>query len=232
MRHRIAKLVLLVFLGAIVNIAVAWGCATSFDPLSRSRYQIAAELSEDRYTSWEIAVKRDFGSVYVVSLHLRHVIPHNDQLVRGDTSQVVPHWGEFESSHSSFGSGGYAYDNRYSMGAGWPFLSLWCDLNRRVSGERYYERWSNGALASPLPPRSVSLWQRALPLWPIWPGFLANTVVYGAFLSLLFTATATIRRRLRIHRNLCPTCAYPAGNSAVCSECGAAVKPTTIEQQA
>ena len=34
----------------------------------------------------------------------------------------------------------------------------------------------------------------------------------------------SLRRRLRARRGLCTACAYPAGESAVCSECGAAVR--------
>ncbi len=30
----------------------------------------------------------------------------------------------------------------------------------------------------------------------------------------------SLRRFLRVRRGLCPTCAYPMGESAVCTECG------------
>jgi hypothetical protein len=50
-------------------------------------------------------------------------------------------------------------------------------------------------------------------------------VFYAAILWLLFAAPFALRRRRRIKRGLCPKCAYPVGESPVCTECGAAVKP-------
>src|SRR5678816_2967482 len=64
---------------------------------------------------------------------------------------------------------------------------------------------------------------RRLPLRPIWPGFAINTIFYAAVLWLLFAAFGQIRRRRRIKRGLCPACAYPVGESAVCTECGKAL---------
>ena len=66
--------------------------------------------------------------------------------------------------------------------------------------------------------------QRMIPLRPIWPGFAINTVFYAAILWLLFAAPFALRRRIRIKRGLCPACAYPVGESELCTECG---KPLT-----
>lgn len=66
--------------------------------------------------------------------------------------------------------------------------------------------------------------QRILPLRPAWPGFLVNTLLYGAVAALLSAIPGRVRARLRRRRNLCPTCAYPIGESASCSECGNALQ--------
>ena len=62
-----------------------------------------------------------------------------------------------------------------------------------------------------------------LPLCPIWPGFAVNTVFYAAILWLLICGPFMLRGFIRIRRGLCPACAYPRGESLVCSECGKGV---------
>ncbi len=59
-----------------------------------------------------------------------------------------------------------------------------------------------------------------VPLLPIWPGFAVNTAFYAAILSLLTAGLFALRRFIRVRRGLCPACAYPRGESNVCSECG------------
>ena len=71
----------------------------------------------------------------------------------------------------------------------------------------------------PWPPRWTRVGVGFMPLRPIWPGFAINTLFYAAILWLPFV----LRRIIRIRRGLCPACAYPMGESAVCSECGKAL---------
>jgi hypothetical protein len=65
---------------------------------------------------------------------------------------------------------------------------------------------------------------RICPLHPTWPGFTFNTLVYAALLWLLipgpFVLRRFLRRVVRVKRGLCPACAYPMGEAAVCTECG------------
>ena len=64
-----------------------------------------------------------------------------------------------------------------------------------------------------------------LPFLPLPLGFAINTIFYAAALWLLFAFPFVLRRRRRIKRGLCPACAYPVGDSAVCTECGKNVNP-------
>ncbi len=57
-------------------------------------------------------------------------------------------------------------------------------------------------------------------LRPIWPGCAINTVFYATVLWLLIPGPFALRRFIRRKRGQCPACGYPAGESAVCSECG------------
>ena len=60
----------------------------------------------------------------------------------------------------------------------------------------------------------------ALPLLPILPGFLINTLFYAGILWLVIPGPFVLRRLLRVRRGLCPLCKYPIGVSVVCTECG------------
>ncbi len=55
---------------------------------------------------------------------------------------------------------------------------------------------------------------------PVWPGFAINTLFYAGILWVMFAAPFALRGRKRIKHGLCPACAYPVGESEVCTECG------------
>ncbi len=59
-------------------------------------------------------------------------------------------------------------------------------------------------------------------LWicPTWPGFGVNTIIYGALFWPLISGLFSVRGLVRVRRGLCPKCAYPMGESSVCTECG------------
>ena len=61
---------------------------------------------------------------------------------------------------------------------------------------------------------------RVIPLRPLWHRFAGNTFFYAIALWLLISGPFVLRRFIRRRRGLCPKCAYPAGESAVCTECG------------
>ena len=98
---------------------------------------------------------------------------------------------------------------------GWPFRTV--ELEVRVVGGRIQERIGLGGQipATPLFPR-----HRYLPFHPFWPAFIANTLFYATLLWLLTVGLFALRRFLRMKRGLCPKCAYPMGESPVCTECG------------
>ncbi len=47
-----------------------------------------------------------------------------------------------------------------------------------------------------------------------------NTLFYSIMLWLLIAGPFVFRWFIRLRRGLCPNCAYPMGESAVCNECG------------
>ena len=99
-----------------------------------------------------------------------------------------------------------------------PFVPPADELYIRIHFGRYAVGWPTDALGytwafDELPPHYWSL-------RPIWPGFAINTLFYAAILLLLIPGPFVLRRFVRVRRGLCPACAYPMGESSVCSECG------------
>jgi hypothetical protein len=94
--------------------------------------------------------------------------------------------------------------------AGWPSPSLIGGVWQTHSGRHI-------AATDAMRPTDRVL----LPVRPLWPGFLINTLFYAAILWLLFAIPGRIRRTMRLKRGLCPKCAYPLGSSDLCTECGA-----------
>lgn len=63
----------------------------------------------------------------------------------------------------------------------------------------------------------------ALPLLPIWPGFLINTIFYALLLLALVRVPRMARRALRRRRGRCVSCGYDRSGldpSSACPECG------------
>lgn len=103
--------------------------------------------------------------------------------------------------------------------AGWPLRALWYAEDLRSAQV-------HRGIALPFrPPRPASRPEhlRALPIRPIWPGLAADAFFYAILLAAPALAPRALRRFLRIRRGLCPACSYPAGSSAICTECGNAI---------
>jgi hypothetical protein len=67
---------------------------------------------------------------------------------------------------------------------------------------------------------------RRIPLQPLFPGFALNSFLYALLAAGLWTSTTALRRRSRQRKQLCPACAYPIGASPTCTECGRTLSPS------
>ncbi len=52
------------------------------------------------------------------------------------------------------------------------------------------------------------------------PATIGMYTLSGALLGAVIATLVQLRRFLRVRRGLCPKCAYPMGESEVCTECG------------
>ena len=107
------------------------------------------------------------------------------------------------------------YRDRFAYHAGWPMRCAY----------RYGSVGSHGMLIdeSPAPTILIKRRQWTLPVLPLWPGLLGNTLFYAV---LVLTPLALLRwrkLRRRVKRGLCAACGYELGEGiGACPECGLA----------
>jgi hypothetical protein len=189
-RHLIIAILLLA--GMVANVPVAWGCALLISPTPDS-WAGAARVP---HRSWICWVRRGFGVENVFLMR---------GSISGPASVPLPEYAVVPPDRH-----GDTKDLVYAS-AGWPSLSF------RASGmvERSYtsgRRLFPGEVGYP-----PVAWQSVT---TVWPGFVVNTVFYAAVLWLAICGPFVLRRFIRVKRGLCPACAYPMGEAAVCTECG------------
>jgi hypothetical protein len=221
MKRHLLRSGLLVIAGAIVNVAVAWGCAARWpqrlvapgtNPAGNGIpvWSVHWQPRTEPCTLW-IEQHMPEG----VLLESRWVAVGPGVVLNGYRGVTIEHHTEMEPS--MFGA--------EQISAGWPLLSL-------MGGRWVFNQWDHVAI------RQVTVneefihalavpdggWRRVLPLGPIWPGFAINTILYAAILWGVFFGPGMVKRGLRRRRGLCPACAYPIGSSPVCTECGKPVR--------
>lgn len=116
--------------------------------------------------------------------------------------------------------------------AGWPTHCL--------EGASYDETFTGGRnrMAIWELPASIGSFKvpgtHRLPLRPIWPGLIKDTVFWGAIAWLVIAAASRLRRRWRLGHGLCPVCAYDlramagASGDVTCPECATSVPGATL----
>ena len=214
-------LILAVFLGAgaVVNVAVAWGCAV-WVPASgpyigeRSEANQSGLKGNGRCWHWVIVRFDRWGAVFYYSLWDARAALDCDEVTTRSTdpspSELAPSWAGLRTPPPT------DYAIRDAHAYGWPLISMWQDYVD--AGDGYRSNLLRGLEVAFLPPDGG--FPRAVPLRPIWPGFAVNTIVYAPVLWLLIGGPFAMRRFIRRLRGLCPKCAYPVGESSVCTECG------------
>lgn len=70
----------------------------------------------------------------------------------------------------------------------------------------------------------------AFPLIILWPGFIVNSIAYGALTYSLCRLLIPVRSRSRRRRGLCERCRYPVSGLATCPECGVNVMRSLVSE--
>jgi hypothetical protein len=193
-------------MGAILDVAIAWGCtlrwrsldlevADNLEPGSTDAQWLKKFKWPEPDSSTFIAHKRSSTFGWVDDQYTISFKPY-------DPSRTAGLW---------------------RTRCGWPFLSLQ-GISRSgnytemgfVESQTGFIYVDGNVVGTP----NVGWY---FPTSPLGLGFALNTIFYAAILWLLFAAPGRIRRWRRIARGRCPHCGYPVGASSVCTECG---KPT------
>ncbi|MBX3357370.1 MAG: hypothetical protein KF745_02980 [Phycisphaeraceae bacterium] len=190
-------------LGAVVNVLVAWACASMAAPgvgcsTGVEGWPVAVQGKWAEATG--IRVEQGVGrAVYRGTTRIRHV--------PGDIPLPLPPEPIVDC-------------------AGLPMLSM-VYFDRRSVLWLVPESWfeSDGWLGPY--DRGVAVRSVRLPLRPLWGGFVVNTLVYGLSLFAVVAVCGAICRRSRRRRGLCERCAYPR-SGGVCSECGCSTTGETL----
>lgn len=216
-RRWIVRAVVFLLLGAIVNVAVAWGLIL---------FDSRAQSVEDRLLPSEEA------EILLLQFFSRDSISRYQSTGWTFTSGG---W-QIKSAAAmdvqnvrvaSFGSYVPAVLQLEVMKAGWPTRTLSGTViadQRDIDKSTVHYSW---ALETPDWASLPFVGRRftySLPLQPIWPGFAINTIFYAMILWALFATPFALRRWRRVRKGLCPKCAYPVGESDICTECGTVVR--------
>ncbi len=217
MMRRLLIIGIFLLLGAVVNVAVAWGCALW------SEYRIAPDrcLSHLDSPRWIASVCEGPGVTRVSG------VPDNgewgpEEMYRDD---VLPSWSRTTDRPPRDEFNDPSLPWTIELAYGWPARSGVGIIRKHVRGAAVWAVTSGIRTADDGSGEPVSY--RVLPVRPIWSGFAINTLFYAAILWLLIPGPVVLRRFLRLRWGLCPNCAYPMGESSVCTECGRALPSST-----
>ena len=231
MKRRLTKIVLLLLLGAIVNVAVAWGCACGGYHKNRTAPRPIEDDIRwwyDRYSQSPVSADdiRWLGRLGWKGTQASECIVFELCLV-DYTTRGVQRRGFLEVPRNA-GCDLYidymwlpfAIQTR----VGWPTRALSDELWKEPNGNQLWQH-SDGVRFPNLFGLFPPVKNFTVPLRPIWPGFGINTVFYAAILWSLTLGPFTARRIIRRKRGLCINCGYDlrgtSGDGGVCPECGA-----------
>ncbi len=229
MAKRLFIIVVLLLLGTVVNVAVAWGFALRGTPSwPDEKMGGLYEWSADGHY-WQVVLFQRAGSTELFSARF---LPAGGHMMMTGMNRVesssIPYWSRFhqqprEEELQEFRTVWHEYVY------GWPMLSMGLltendhqirDGSGALLNQPRPDRTLRGIVLTPSTP-IVRRWAN-IPLGVIWPGFVGNAGLYSAILALLAYAGRTLRRSVRRRRGRCLECGYPAGASPVCTECGGA----------
>ncbi|MEE9128947.1 MAG: hypothetical protein V3T84_02945 [Phycisphaerales bacterium] len=218
MKGRLRKLVFFVLLGAIVNIAVAWGSSVLIG-FAETTSDIRA-VRGSPVGAWLVKTYNRFSAFRVEWFRSRNSAPNQSE--GPSPADLVPTWIAYDPELN---------ENRRvelwdAEARGWPLLALWSkpvSFYEVLDGTRH-PLPKEGTIELPLSPfrGGMGVMPKVLPLRPIWLGFAIDTIFYAAILWLLWSSPFAARRFIRRKRGVCINCGYDLRGSEDkgCPECG------------
>jgi hypothetical protein len=235
----ILRILLCLLLGAITTVAVAWRCAWRSDAHSLQAFYPNAQV-ELEHRRLEPLQERDEAWLRARGMDNAFASDWSENPIRMFWIHRA-RWVGLEQRVFTSQSGGphSQFEAAAQMRAGWPSLALYGErlvdrylerehqiLDRISSAGAFELDWSQPSLLTiwrpvkhdPLSTKALAF----LPLRPIWPGFVIDTLFYAAIWFGVFFGFASAKRAIRRKRGRCPMCGYDLRNALDkgCSECG------------
>ncbi len=228
MRRSLTKLVVFLLLGAIMNVAVAWGCSW----VGYHQNRTAPRLIEndfvwwfDRYSQSPVSADdiRWLGRLGWRGAQSSECIVFELCLV-DFTTRGVQRRGFLEVPRNAGCDMSIDYlwlPFAIQTRVGWPTRALSDKLWQQQYGNQLWQH-SYGVRFPNLFGLFPPVENFTVPLRPIWPGFAINTIFYAAILWMFTLGPSTARRFIRRKRGHCIKCGYDFSHAEheVCSECG------------
>jgi hypothetical protein len=225
-KQLLLKLGVFLLLGAIVNVAVAWGCGL-LAPDSALKAQKRYRIVQARDTRIYI----DFGRMVISRMGPGVNVNHVDfppTMSESEFTTWLPCGSDFRGPDPAADFSVFAY--RETL-LGWPVYALHGSVWSNLSSASNHIR---GLFHFPHQDQSPQNAWNKVSYIPLWPGFAINTIFYAGILALLCYGPGKVRRMVRVRRFQCPACGHiiASGTCAngLCSECGMALpwmkKPT------
>jgi hypothetical protein len=234
-RRIFRRLCLLVALGGLTTVIIAWGSSLLRLPRGVGRVAIhdINPTDIDRDDQVVLRAWQDLDcEVFLAGTRRSDVrwgaipMPEFMRPQEVDARELVPSWAWWELTERYDSNSRPTASLRWLAAFGWPFSALWYEYNMHLSSgysvaggwmiEVPWKRWSGrDYYVNQLP---VILTYR-----PIWSGLFLNTAFHTSLWAIFLFAPGITRRALRRSRGLCPRCAYDLRSlppSSPCPECG------------
>jgi hypothetical protein len=229
----------LLLLGAIVNVAVAWSCVLLVDRSVKdgpsASTDVALEYDADGYvtSSWQLQVHH-MGTCTIVQGIRYNSFPSGRQTLPGyyghqpAPTTIVPGWAMSIADPAHVFQFIPKQPDDLSavhctvIGSGWPMRTCACTVYVD------YSKWGFNRAAVLITKGgfqvkgSSSNTMDVLPYRPIWSGFAINSIFCALLLALLWCTPIMFRRWHRVRKGRCPKCAYDLQHESHtgCPECG------------
>lgn len=234
MKRHLFKVALFLLLGAIVNVAVAWGCTLILgENPNKGNLQIGFEQIDEDY-KW-LVHRGDKPGLISIQSYFGAIVTYGDEpLIEADS--LVERWSHVPNRNDPSGEP----NSWEEFASGWPVTALWSRLT---------ERDPMHFIVMPKNPRVLPLdliergwlidWsflqkQYILPIGLIWHGFLINTIFYALILWLFKLGIFKMHRYVRSQHGCCIKCNYNLRGTEhdVCPECGTKIVKENMGDQA
>ncbi|MCH8343390.1 MAG: hypothetical protein IH983_05340 [Planctomycetes bacterium] len=222
MKRRLVTLAIFLLLGAVVNVAVAWGI-TAHAEFNETSLRQTQETIED--SEWPRVVPQHWPPVRTA--WDAHAFGWRVRRFMGRRLDEDRTTGQLEVSE-------HFLVDIYEVG--WPSGSLqwetWLDFtisrnpqvttSYRFKGQPARTWWRSGIPVSDQRFGFGSRSWKGLPIRPVYFGFAINTLFYAGILWLVIAGRFALRRHIRRKRGLCVACGYDLRHAdhAACPECG------------